>query len=204
MPRLVVNDEDELLQEMPETWGDLLAVLEQTAARRGEVVTAVRFDGVDEPTFTGAAAAGRALAGTDTIEVETAGLHELIDQALAQGSLAVGVLSTAATQTGEAFRGADLAGANQRLAELSEGIRSLLSVLGTGATAVGVDLTRMEWDGRPVAARMRELSGQLEAIVEAQESRDWLTVADILQYDFEPALTGWQPIFEALRSAIPA
>jgi len=38
---------------------------------------------------------------------------------------------------------------------------------------------------------MEELGAALDAIVMAQESEDWLTVADVLEYDLEPAIRRW-------------
>ena len=42
----------------PETWGDLLERLDRTLVADGRVVTAVRFDGVDQPSFRDAELAG--------------------------------------------------------------------------------------------------------------------------------------------------
>ncbi len=204
MLRLVLNDEEHLVENMPECWGELLDGLEQDAGGRGEVVTAVRFDGVDEPTFRDEARTTRGLTDVDLIEVETQTRGDLIDEALAQGAVAIDSLAAAVGQTGEAFRGADLVGANQRLAELGMAIRSLISILSTGAGALGVSLDRMDWNGRPVSVQLGELIGQLESIIDAQQAHDWLTVADILEYDFQPALATWRPVFDALRAAIPA
>jgi hypothetical protein len=204
MLRLVLNDEEQSLENMPENWGELLEGLDQRAGERGEVVTAVRFDGVEEPTFRQPARTGLVLRNVELVEVETAAPGDLIDEALARASLAVATLATAASQTGESFRGPDLAGANQQLAELGEGVRSLMAILDAGATALGVSLDRLQWNGRPVSSQLGELTGQLESIIDAQQAHDWLTVADILEYDFQPALTTWRPVFDALRTAIPA
>ncbi|MDE3155859.1 MAG: hypothetical protein KGN76_12195 [Acidobacteriota bacterium] len=204
MPRLVLNDEDYSLEKQPESWGELLEFFERDASTRGEVVTAVRFDGVEEPTFRGRAVVERPLGEVELVEVETATPGDLIDEALAQGASAIASLVQATGRTGEAFRGADLVGANQQLAELGEAIRSLISILNTGAVALGVSLDRMEWNGRPVSMQLSELVGQLESIIDAQQAHDWLTVADILEYDFQPALSTWGPVFHALREQIPA
>lgn len=204
MPRLVLNNTQQPLENMPESWGELLNGLEEEAGRRGEVVAAVRIDGVEEPTFRQLTLAGRGLCDLALIEVETAKPGDLIDDALAQGAMAADTFAVAVSQACQAFRGADLAGANQRLAGLGDGIRSLMSILSTGAVALGVSLDRMDWNGRAVSAQLNELVSQLEAIVEAQQTDDWLTVADILEYDIQPALSTWGPVFDALRSASPA
>jgi hypothetical protein len=202
MPRVVLNDEEQSLGKMPEHWGELLTGLDRDADGRGEVLTAVRFDGVDEPTFRQPSLIERGLRNVKVIEVETATPNRLLDEALAQGAAAAGTLSAAAGRIGSAFRSTDLKLANQQMVELCSGTRSMMTILATTAAARGVTLEEMECDGRALSPQLEEMGAQLVSIVEAQSSQDWLTVADILEYDFQPALLAWQPVFEALRSPI--
>jgi hypothetical protein len=201
MPRLIVNSEEQMPAEWPESWGPLLSRLEQEAVSRGEVVTEVRFDGVDEPTFWQPAQVDRPLLDVALVEVMTAPQGGLLDDALVQGAVAAGTLAAAAIETGEAFRGTNPATANQQLADLCDGVRSLIALSSAAATAVGVRLDEQDWNGRSGSKQMADLGRQLESIIEAQQSQDWLTVADILEYDFHPALNAWRPVFETLRTA---
>jgi hypothetical protein len=49
-----------------------------------------------------------------------------------------------------------------------------------------------------------ELGKHLEQLVLAQEQGDWITVADVLQYDIGPSLTRLAPVLESLRQGQPA
>jgi hypothetical protein len=200
MTRLMLNDGEQSLDTVPDRWSDLLEGLDQRADAHGEVVTAVRFDGVDEPAYREPAQMDRIVRDIDLIEVQTATPYSLLDDALAEGAAAAGALATAAGGIGSSFRGPNITEANQRLAELGEGTRSMISILGAVASARGIGLDQLEWDGHPLTAQLTALAGQLESIVAAQQSRDWLTVADLLEYEFQPALQAWQPVFDGLRS----
>lgn len=201
MVRLVLNQQEQIVDNLPESWGELLRRLEAEAAVRGELVSAVRFNGADEPTFQQPAQARRAVRGFATIEVETAAPGALVDAALAHGAAAAAVLAVASRQTSEAFRRSDGAAANARLAELGEGIGSLVTVLEMVAS-LGISLDRAEWNGRTVPAQLGEIVGQLQSMIDAQQAEDWLTVADILEYGIHPALDTAQPVFEGVRAAI--
>jgi hypothetical protein len=203
MIRLMLNDSELPMAIVPARWGELLTGLEKSANERGEVVTAVRFDGVDEPTFGEPAAFDRALDDVQLIELETATPSDLLDDALAQGALASEALAAAAGQIGTAFRGADITGANLRMAEFGNGIRSIVWILTTAAAARHLSLDLMVSNGRSLSDQLVELTDQLASIVEAQQAEDWLTVADILEYDFKPSLLAWQLVFEGLRSPVP-
>jgi hypothetical protein len=201
--RLKLNNAEQVRENVPLVWGELLEGLDLDANRRGEVVTAVRFDGVNQPTFRHPTEVVRALADVQLVELETATLGDLLDEALAQGAAAAGALASAAGEIGSAFRGANPVEGNCRMPEFGDGIRSLIWILGAVANAREVSLDQMASNGRAMSTQLAELTAQLVAIVEAQQAEDWLTVADILEYDFKPALQAWQPIFEGLRTPTP-
>src|SRR5258705_3010483 len=112
MTRLVLNDAQQSVENVPVYWGELLKGLDEHANERGEVVTAVRFDGVDEPTFRQPALVGRPLREVRTIELETATSSDLLDDALVQGAAAARTLAALAREIGSAFRGTDRSQAN--------------------------------------------------------------------------------------------
>ena len=51
MAHCLVNDTLESFDFLPETWGRVLATLDARLVASRRVVTAVRFDGVDQPSF---------------------------------------------------------------------------------------------------------------------------------------------------------
>ena len=198
MPRLTLNDVEQSCINLPEFWGELLEGLEQMAGARGEVVTAVRFNGVEDPTFREPESARKGLRRLASIEVETATPRSLVDEALAQGRSAANALAAAAAQTSETFRSGRVASANKHLSDLGEGIRTLLTVLGTASAALGISLDDLEAGRGPVAKELEQMVEQLEWMIQAQQSQDWITLADILEYDVQPALTNCRDIFDAL------
>jgi hypothetical protein len=195
----MLNNAEQPSTDLPENWGELLQSLDRDANNRGEVVTVVRFDGVEEPTFRQPGQSARALDEVSVIELETATPARLLDDALMQAALAAGVFAAAAGQIAWAFRRGDLGAAHPRLTELGEGIRGLTWVVGTAAATRGVSLDQAASNGSAISTQLAELTGQLGSIVEAQQAEDFLTVADLLEYELQPALYSWQVLFEALR-----
>jgi hypothetical protein len=40
------------------------------------------------------------------------------------------------------------------------------------------------------------MTGHLDALIEAQEARDWGRIADVLERDVQTALQRWKPVIE--------
>ena len=56
----------------------------------------------------------------------------------------------------------------------------------------------------PSEAALEQLVSLLESVVTAQAANDWLTVADILEYDLHPKLQEWFEKFDEVRKALAA
>jgi hypothetical protein len=117
-----------------------------------------------------------------------------MDRCLEEATAAIAPLCTAAVELGERYRDHDLRPANQGLVELADGLTSLIGIVGAAGLALHVDATTI----------VSELGGHLEALVTAQEASDWLTVADVLQFDIEPSLKRLRPLLASLRQGQPA
>ena len=83
-------------------------------------------------------------------------------------------------------------------ARATRGSRTLAAEL--GATAVladmlagplAIDLTAVSVEGVSAAQHLQQLGTTVDALVAAQEAQDWVTVADVLEYDLEPAIRRW-------------
>jgi hypothetical protein len=172
------------------TWGQLLSVLENDDGRGHAIVTAVRFDGVDQPSFR--EAAGTEFESTGGIEIETVTQRELIDSAVRAALDGIGPLTAAARQTAEAFRLHDLPRAHRGLVDFVETFRAL-----TDLTAV---LSQAEATGPGAVSEVRragvldQLRESLESLIACESNQDWTAVADVLECEIADALPHWHHV----------
>lgn len=201
MPRILIDGTDYEAASEPRTWGALLEQLDAALAPRGVIVTDVRFDGIDEPAFRDRPALDRPLADLAVVEVASGTPAALMDRCLAEALASLDPLAVAAAGVGEQFRGHDIAAASEGLVQLIDGLMSLVGILGAAGATLGVDFQRLQCGDGPAAARLVELATFLETLVSAQETQDWITVADVLQYDVEPAIRQLAGLVETVRAA---
>lgn len=204
MPNILLDEEPLDPAKAGRTWGELLGWLDAALESRGLIVTDVRFDGVDEPAFRDPNALDVHLGDFATVEVTSGTAASLMDRCLAEAAASIDPLCGAVAAVGEQFRGFDVAQANASLVEIAESLSTLVGIVGAAGLALKVDLRHVMSEDRPVSAMVQEMSGFLEVMVEAQQSQDWISVADVLQYDIEPALRRWAPAFEAFSSLPPS
>jgi hypothetical protein len=200
MARLLLNGEAHSQEIAHKTWDELLAWADLTAAAQGLLVTAVRLDGVDEPSFRESTLAGQPLDAVDVIEVDAATPASLVAESLDEARTGLEGLRAHATDVARRFRGNRLAQANAGLAELTQGLGTLVTLVEAVTGAMGIRIDHVLLDGRPAFALIEDLGQPLTDLTGAQQQQDWVTVADILEFDLEPALSRVAPLFSALAS----
>jgi hypothetical protein len=201
MQRVLLNGVEESTIGACNRWGELLDRLDRSAAGDGKVLTAVRFDGVDQPSFRDPESAGRPLNTLLVVEAEAVSPDSLLDDSVSEAVAAANALAAGAERVGEAFRGFDVSCANRDLQDLAQGIGTLVAIANALARAVGVGLGAVGQPGRTAADMLETLSSQTDELIKARESGDWITVADIIEYDLAPLLHEWPAVFEALRES---
>lgn len=200
MARLLVNDEPQSVGNVHETWGDLLAWADRFSAERGLVVTAVRLDGVGEPSFRCSRLSDRTLEGVAVVEIDAATPASVAAESLKEALAGVAGLRSHALDVARRFRGSKLAFAHTGLAELTQGLGTLVTLVDAFSGAMGRAIDRVTLDGRPAFSLIDDLGQPLVELTEAQHQQDWVTVADILEFDLEPAISHVAPLFTALAA----
>lgn len=202
MTRVLVNNQPQEAPAGAETWADLLAALDGACRERGEVVTAVRLDGVDEPSFRSPEQGVRALGELAVIECEAESPAALLAESLREASRGLDELRQHALSVGRRFRGRDIEAAQRGLLELVQGLQVLTSLVATIGAVLGTDVATLTVGDTTAGRVLDGLGSHLETLIGAQQNQDWLTVADIVEFDIEPALGGCRPVFDSLTSLV--
>ena len=204
MPQLYVNDSPTTLDFTPKTWGELLMRLDETVATGGLVLSAARFDGVDEPAFRDSAVTGREIGALTRIDVQTSVPAALLCECLTDATVSLETLADRALALGASYRRHDVSSAHEGLRALAEELGVLINLVGMLAGPLRVDMTLVSSEGMNGAEQLEALGATVESLVGAQDQEDWLTVADILEYDLEPAIRRWGLLLTDLTGKLAA
>jgi hypothetical protein len=83
--------------------------------------------------------------------------------------------------------------------QLAESLLSLVALLAASAAAAGTSLDALTLNGQKVGPALVALDLALSPLLEAQAAGDWITVADILEYEIATSIPPMNDVFEALR-----
>ncbi len=204
MVQCLVNREPKTLNSGLKTWGYLLNRLDDECSVSRQTVTAVRFDGVDQPTFRDRSAANQALSGLDVVEIDMVDRTRLLRNTLGTAGNSLPMLAAGACRTASAFRGRDIADAHKQLTSLIDAIRTLTVLTVASATAAGAELEDLPCGPTSGAEVLGGVGVVLDTLAQWQTGRDWIAVADALEYDLAQAILSWGVVFDAMTDRCAA
>jgi len=178
-----------------ETWGQLLATLECGEGLERVVVAAVRFAGVDQPTFREPESLDLNLAGIVPIDVELSTTRELVAYAKETALGGLDALAESARQTADAFRLHDLSRAHSRLADFVTAFQLLTSL--TVAVERSNESSGPSEADTPGSEILQRLDASLGALIDFDVNEDWISVADVLEYEIADLLPHWAAVMRA-------
>jgi hypothetical protein len=200
-PRVSI-DHREFTAQPAATWADLLLQIEAALDSRGDVISEVRFDGVEETNYRDVSALRRPLADIATIDIDAVPPQTLIARGLQEALDSIEHLQRGTRDLAIGYRRNEITESNQRLGVLAEAISNLITIVGAARNVLGVDLATTDVDGSVASAIIGELDTAIAALGDAARARDWITLADLLEYDVAPVLPRIARVIETL-AAIP-
>lgn len=204
MVRCLVNNTPKVVDSALKTWGPLLAALELEASAGGLTVTAVRFDGVDQPTFRAATLVRVPLAAVETIEVECIDRTRLLRSVLGTARHSLSPLAAGARRLAGLYRQGQLDDARQQLSALVATIRTLTELTLASTAAAGMALAEVSCRGESGANVLGAVGVALDTVSQAHDAADWLAVAGALEHGLTPALLQWELVFDAVQDGCAA
>ncbi len=203
MVQCLVNETPETFEFTPETWGQLLDALDRALVADRRVVTAVRFDGVDQPTFRSPELSAATLAGITRVAIDAEDAAALLSAAIEAAGDSLPGLVTGVRTTAASLRNAapDAQGA---LVALVGAVQSLVALTAAAATAANVSMGANADAAPATVAACAELETALRQLVGHQAAERWSALADALDADLAPAIARWHDVLDPIRERATA
>lgn len=123
---------------------------------------------------------------------------ELVRVVLNDGAAHAREMHRHALETATAFRSGGERRALEHYIDFLNGFGSLVQALDCTGRALGVDFAATPVGGTTIARFVDDLNALLSETMKAQERKDWVLLADLLEYELAPHLASWQEVFALL------
>ncbi len=125
------------------------------------------------------------------VDVETALPTAFLRECLLEAIPPLQETAQSAKRLSAVFRGHDVTPGHDGLKGLAAELGATAVLADMLAGPLAIDLTAVSVEGVTAAQHLQQLGSTVDALVSAQEAQDWVTVADVLEYDLEPSIRRW-------------
>jgi len=139
-----------------------------------------------------------ASADVQSLEVRTVSAHQMAGDVTGELYTVLRIMQSGCTRVAALFRQADLAEALEVLQDLLDVTRHFLatiSILSEGFPAS---------KGAELEKASAELDGLISEMCDVMGNQDWILLADLLEYEMQPACKNWNDVLASLGDTIAA
>jgi len=141
----------------------------------------------------------RKLKGIRGIEVTTGLSAQLASDALKQGDRCLEELRSTLLRTVDFFRAGNDESGMKLFIELVTGLEWFVTTIKSVGDIMQVDFSTTVRNGIPLSEEVDAMNRILRDIIGSQERRDWVLLADLLEYELEPQMERWLDLLGVLR-----
>jgi len=133
-----------------------------------------------------------------------AGGAALIHEVLTDGMAHAVEMQRHAFETAALFRSGGERRALGQYIDFLNGFDSLVQALDYVGRVLGIDFATTSLGEKSITRFVEDLSALLSETMKAQERKDWVLLADLLEYELAPHLESWHQVFTVLGQKVPA
>lgn len=197
--KIVVNGQEETRDFAGANLGDLLQDILDKNTLEGHSAARLRINDQDLPVDQ-ETTYQTPVASIETLEVEFSSLARLLDKNISNAEDYLSRLIPAIGETAGLFRAGSEQEASRLFVHIIDGIEWLSEVTEMVAAALAGDAGEKVYDGETLKERQARLINLSEDMLKANKQRDWVELADLLDYELLPYYKEWAGLWPRLRS----
>ncbi len=132
----------------------------------------------------------------ENLEIDTVPLKTYVSAALKDTDVLLERIIASTQKTSELFRMGDEYEAFENYANLLESLRAFIQFVNTAAQTTQWDPAAQSTSGASVNEEWERLQEIIQELGSVQDEGDLILLADLLEYELNPALSRWQDIFK--------
>ena len=196
--KLLINGKEETASCTGETLGDFLVHIEKGGVVQGNVVRSIKLNG-QESSPDSSVTRKTPLLEIKTLEIEVSTLSDVIDKNIENADAYLIRLIPGIEKSVELFRTGNEQEANQFFINIIDGMDWFAQVLDMILAAKEISPDTVIGD-KSIQDRRASLIDFTQQMVDANKNKDWVLLADLLEYEILPYYKEWSENLLQFRS----
>ncbi|MBI4389199.1 MAG: hypothetical protein HY580_03380 [Nitrospinae bacterium] len=198
--KILINGIEDAQKYDGTTLGDVLRQIEQTKVLRGTFISNLKLNRQDSD-LRSEEVLRTPIPAIQSLEIEISSISALITKNIANAEEYLNKLIPGIQKAAGLFHSGSEQEANQFFIIIVDGIDWLSQVVDSVVDAMGMDAGKIQVNGKTVLERKSQLLDLIQQMLNANKNKDWVHLADLLEYEILPFYQEWQTFLPQLRQA---
>jgi hypothetical protein len=200
-----LNDEDVQWDTQGQlTLGDLLENFVKKRFFKDEFIAGMTVNGAEITEAEMGPVRTKLVSDVASLQIRTQTFRNVSVNALESIGEYLDELATVIVSSANRFRSANEAEANTHFVNCIDGLQTFVGIIDKIKTLNGLDFEKMTYKSRPISEKEGALLTALNAIHETQTRKDWVSLADTLEFELAPQIIEWKDVLSEVISALKA
>ncbi|MFQ5443653.1 MAG: hypothetical protein ACE5EK_03445 [Nitrospinales bacterium] len=199
--KIIINGREESIDFEGDTLGHAFAEIKKHPSSTEKIISQLRLND-KEISWDTKENLETPLSDTDTIEVEFSTLNEIILKNINNAEHYLQKLIPGIEKAAELFQTENEQDANKYFLIIIDGIDWFSQVLDGVMKAAGLDPSSIELKGETLQNRKNHLIDLMGKMLDANQNKDWVLMADLLEYEIAPYYKEWTQLIPEFRDMI--
>ena len=204
--KLFINSIEKAMDFHGNTLGELLDQIQKNTVLPGTYISSIILDNnpIDLQNKDVKTLEFRTILVNDIqkLEIEIVSVQEIVSKNLENTEQYLEKLLPGIEKAIELFQMEDETEANHFFLNIIDGIDWLSQVLDGVITALNIDIENKKILGKTIQERQTQLINLTQRLVEANKNKDWVLVADLLEYEVLPFYGEWSELIPEFRKML--
>ena len=197
--KIILNGEDRTSAYQGETLGDIFDQVHKKCEADGEIISHLLIDD-KEAALDSMAARKTSTADVKSLEIETATLAEILERNILNAQNYLQKLLPGIEKTAEIFRSGNEQEANQLFLQIIDGMDWFSQVMEIVIQVKQFEPDRPIYNGKSLKDQKNQFADLTRQMLEANKNKDWVLLADLLEYELLPYYQEWNDFLPKIRS----
>jgi hypothetical protein len=192
-----------IVPSLPLTWKSLIDLLLEKEITPSHGIVRVVIDGHEDNSVMVARKAETVSAATHVIEIYTKDIHAISRDGIIKGYQLIEFVRQEALKSADLYRRGLVEEASRHLVQVMEALMPLINFVKSVGGNYNIRFHDIVLEGGQSAQhKLDAITTSLQGLVTAQEKKDFVDVADFLEYQLADDLSGWGLILDKLAMEI--
>lgn len=198
--KILINGAEDTQSYMGRTVGEVLEEIVQNKVFGGTFISHLRLDGEDVEVDS-KEARQTPVNKVSSLEIEISSLSSLISKNISNAEDYLKKFIPGIQKASELFHSGNEQEANKFFLKIIDGIEWFSQVVDAVVNVIGDKEESLSFNKKTIAERKQRMLELISQMVAANKNRDWVLLADLLEYEVLPYYKEWQTILPDLKQA---